>query len=321
MSQLGLAASALLIAVLASGCAGDAPAPAPTAEPRIAPVIDRDFPDPDLLRVDDTWYAYATNDATSNVQVATSTDLVEWQALPDAMPVLPDWVEPGDTWAPEVAQVGDGFVLYFTGHSRAADLQCIGVATASDPAGPFTAIGDGMLVCPTDEGGAIDATSFVESDGSRWLLFKNDGNCCRLDTWISAVPLTEDGLALAGEPTRLIHRDQDWEGDLIEAPTIVERDGTYVLLYSANAYNSLDYGIGYATAPALLGPWTKHEGPWISTDTFDFELVGPGGQDVVVDGDHEYLALHGWDDFLTRRALYLVPLEWNGATPSIVLPE
>ena len=321
MNQLGVAASGLVIAVLASGCAGAAPSPEPTAQPRIAPVIDRDFPDPDVLLVDGLWYAYATNDAESNVQVATSTDLIEWQALPDAMPVLPDWVEPGDTWAPEVTQVGDGFVLYFTAHSRTAERQCIGVATATDPGGPFTAIGDDMLVCPAEEGGAIDATTFVDDDGSRWLLYKNDGNCCRLDTWISAAPLSADGIALAGEPTRLIHRDQDWEGDLVEAPTLVQRDGTYVLFYSANAYNSLDYGIGYATAPELLGPWTKVEGPWVSTGTFDFELVGPGGQDVAVVDDREYLLLHGWDDFLTRRALYVVPLEWNGATPSIVLPE
>jgi beta-xylosidase len=318
MNQLALAASALAAALLV-GCAASTPSPSPepTEEPRIAPVIDRDFPDPDVLLVDGTWYAYATNDAENNVQVATSTDLLEWTALPDAMPVLPDWVEVGDTWAPDVAEVDGAFVLYFTAYSTSAFRQCIGVATATEPAGPFTAVGDDMLVCPSEEGGAIDASSFVDDDGSRWLLWKNDGNCCRLDTWISVAPLTADGLALAGAPTRLIMQDQPWEGDLIEAPTLLRRDGTYVLLYSANAYRSAEYGIGYATAPAITGPWTKHDGPWVTTETFDYELIGPGGQDVVTTDDGDVLAFHGWDDYLTRRAMYLVPLEWDGSTPSI----
>ena len=320
MKRLALVAASV-ITVLLTGCTAPAVAPEPTEEPGIVPVIDRDFPDPDVLLVDGTWFAYATNDAESNVQVATSTDLLEWTALPDAMPVLPDWVEVGDTWAPDVAEVGGGFVLYFTAYSKTAFRQCIGVATAIDPAGPFAALGDDMLVCPSEEGGAIDASTFVDDDGSRWLLWKNDGNCCRLDTWISVAPLTDDGLALAGEPTRLVMQDQPWEGDLIEAPTLVKRDGTYVLLYSANAYKSAEYAIGYATAPAITGPWVKHDGPWVTTETFDYELIGPGGQDVVVTDDGDYLAFHGWDDYLTRRAMYLVPLEWDGSTPSIVLPR
>ena len=204
MKRLALVAASV-ITVLLTGCTAPAPGAGAHEEPGIVPVIDRDFPDPDVLLVDGTWFAYATNDAESNVQVATSTDLLEWTALPDAMPVLPDWVEVGDTWAPDVAEVGGGFVLYFTAYSKTAFRQCIGVATATDPAGPFTAVGDDMLVCPSEEGGAIDASTFVDDDGSRWLLWKNDGNCCRLDTWISVAPLTDDGLALAGEPTRLDH--------------------------------------------------------------------------------------------------------------------
>ena len=319
-------ALALLVLVLVAGCAAPAPTPEADAGPALVPVIDRDFPDPDLLEVDGTWYAYATNDAESNVQVASSTDLRTWTALPDALPELPDWVEVGDTWAPEVTAIDGGYVLYFTAYSNVAFRQCIGVATAEHPAGPFTATpaadgGHGMLVCPGEEGGAIDASTFLDDDGTRYLLWKNDGNCCRLDTWISDAPLSADGLALAGEPIRLLKQDQPWEGDLVEAPTLLERGGSYVLLFSGNGYRSAEYAVGYATAPAIAGPWTKHDGPWVTTETFDYELIGPGGQDVVVTADGEYLAFHGWDDYLTRRAMYLVPLTWDGATPSIVLPD
>src|SRR5947207_2590990 len=113
------------LAVVLAACAAPAPEPESEQQPAFVPVIDRDFPDPDVLLVDGVWFAYATNDAQSNVQVATSTDLMEWTTLPDAMPVLPDWVLPGDTWAPEVTRIGESFVLYFTAHSKTAFRQCI----------------------------------------------------------------------------------------------------------------------------------------------------------------------------------------------------
>jgi len=40
------------------------------------PVYDRDFPDPFVLKVGDTYYAYATNGDGKQVQTLTSKDLV-----------------------------------------------------------------------------------------------------------------------------------------------------------------------------------------------------------------------------------------------------
>src|SRR3712207_8021969 len=44
----------------------------------VNPVIDQDFPDPDVLKVGDTYYAYATNTQIVNIQAAKSQDLVQW---------------------------------------------------------------------------------------------------------------------------------------------------------------------------------------------------------------------------------------------------
>ena len=46
-------------------------------------MLDENFPDPDVLQVGDTWYAYATQKASpnSNLQEATSKDLKTWQLL------------------------------------------------------------------------------------------------------------------------------------------------------------------------------------------------------------------------------------------------
>ena len=99
------------------------------------PVLRADFPDPGLLFAEGLYYAYATNGSGKNVQLARSADLVEWELLTDAMPSLPTWAKLGGSfvWAPEVIQIGEQYVLYYTARDKAADRQCIGVATSDKP--------------------------------------------------------------------------------------------------------------------------------------------------------------------------------------------
>ncbi|GIG28410.1 glycoside hydrolase family 43 protein [Cellulomonas marina] len=285
------------------------------------PVIADDFPDPDVLEVDGVYYAYGTNGNLRNIRAARSTDLVEWETLPDVLPSLPSWVIPGKTWAPEVTEVEPGrYALYFTATNFRPSLQCVGVAVASSPEGPFDVVGDAMLVCPPDEGGAIDASTFRTADGTLHLLWKNDGNCCGLDTWLQTAPLTPDGTALAGPAVKLLKQDQEWEGDLVEAPTVVERDGRLVMLYSANSYGGDQYAIGWASAPALEGPWTKAPEPLLTTDATDRAYIGPGGQDVVVGPDGEdLLVFHSWYDDVSYRGVNVLPLDWEAGEPVVRL--
>jgi arabinan endo-1,5-alpha-L-arabinosidase len=326
----GVAVAALL---LQSGCGGsdgdatgstDASSSPTGPEADGNPVLDEDFPDPDVLEVDGTYYAYATNGNSRNVQVATSTDLASWEVLnTDPLPELPSWVIPGKTWAPEVTEFGpQQFVMYTTTANFDPPLQCIAVATATSPEGPFEVVGDGMLVCPEDEGGAIDASTFTDEDGSRYLLWKNDGNCCGFDTWLSIAPLSEDGLALAGPSTRLVKQDQRWEGNLVEAPTLVQRDGAYVLMYSANDYGGDEYAIGYAAADSVTGPYTKGAQPLFTTDASDGRYIGPGGQDVVTAPDgKDRLVFHSWYGGIGYRAMNALELTWEDGLPVVSLSE
>ena len=323
---------ALATAALVTACAGGAAdegtaavsAPPSSAEPTAAevqnPVLGRNFPDPDVLEVGGVYYAYATNGNAQHVQLARSEDLVTWEVLrPGALPELPSWVIPGKTWAPEATEVAPGeYVLYPTTTNFRPTVQCIAAATASSPEGPFVVVGEEMLVCPEEEGGAIDAATFLDEDGTRYLLWKNDGNCCGLDTWLYIAPLAADGLGLAGMPTRLVKQDLAWEGVLIEAPTLVKRDGVYVLLYSANDYGGAEYAIGYATADSPLGPYTKSPEPLLSTEMTDGQFIGPGGQDVVPGPDgSDRLVFHSWYGGQTYRALNVLPLTWEDGEPVV----
>jgi arabinan endo-1,5-alpha-L-arabinosidase len=316
-------AGALVVVALAlSGCAADG-AQTETTDDAVSTddfAIDQDFPDPDVLATDGRYLAFATNGAGFNVQTAESSDLENWSVLAsDALPVLPDWALPGKTWAPDVSEFVPGqFVMYFTAASKNPGLQCIGVATSATPEGPFAAAGSAPIVCPDDEGGAIDPATFVDDDGTRYLVWKNDGNCCGLDTWLQLAELSADGTALVGDTTKLLMQDQTWEGNLIEAPTLVKRDGVYVLLYSANDYGGDAYATGYATAPSVRGPFTKGDGPLLTTELSDGRYLGPGGQDVVTAADgSDRLVFHSWDSLYIQRGLNVVPLAWSDGVPSI----
>jgi hypothetical protein len=46
----------------------------------------------------------------------------------------------------------------------------------------------------------------------------------------------------------------------IEGPWVTKHNGKYYLTYSANSYESQDYGVGYATADSLTGEWKKYAG-------------------------------------------------------------
>jgi beta-xylosidase len=290
--------------------------PAGDAPPR---VLDQNFPDPDVLKVGNTYYAYATqpSDNSMNLSVATSRNLTAWQvSSTDPLPKLPAWATAGRTWAPDVAAVGDTFVMYITARNTDPDLQCIGVAKASKPEGPFEPVGQKALICPVDQGGAIDAGSFVDTDGKRYLLWKNDGNCCGKDTWLYLQPMTPDGLRIAGPPKRLIKQTEGWEGNLVEAPTLVRRGSTYVLFYSANDYGGEKYATGYATAPKIDGPYKKGPEPLMTTD--EIGVIGPGGQDVVeLPGGKTRIVFHGWDAAIVSRGMYVADLTWDGNRPVV----
>ncbi|MFJ3488960.1 glycoside hydrolase family 43 protein [Leifsonia aquatica] len=314
-----LAAAGVALAAL-SGCSGGAQAPTASAaatEAARAFAIDQDFADPDVLVHDGTAYAFATNTPGFLVRSATSTNMRDWTVSEsDALEALPAWAQPGRTWAPEVAEVSPGaFVLYLTAQDAASGRQCIGTATSSAPGGPFTPASDSALVCPVEAGGAIDAATFRDDDGSLHLLWKTDGNCCDLDTWIETAPLSADGLSMTGPPVKLLKQDRAWEGALVEAPDLVKRDGVYVLFFSANDYGGDDYAIGTATGSSLTAPFTSQEKPFLTSASTLGAFHGPGGQNVVTFDGRDYLVFHSWDDAYAYRGMLVRPLTWDGATP------
>lgn len=301
------------------------------ADARIA----TDFPDPFVLTTRDAFFAFATGAAGRHIQVAISRDLSSWAALPDALPRLPVWAstEAGLTWAPTVLPRQAGYVLYYTTRDAASGFQCISRAKSMWPEGPYVDDSRQPFVCqvsgPSRLCGSIDPSPFVDARGHAYLLWKSDENssACRADSRIWSQRLSDDGLQLVGAPRALISRDAEWEGPLVEGPSMIAHAGAYYLFYSANWYESSRYAIGYATCVGPLGPCrkaTKH-GPLLGSDG---SALGPGGQEFFTGpSGATFMAYHAWSAPITRydaggaRQLHFARVTFPDARPSIERPS
>jgi beta-xylosidase len=334
----GSVAASASAATSASASSSGSAAASPGANEFANPVIADDFPDPFVLRDGDTYYAYATTDGAQHLQLARSKDLVTWEELDDPLPKIPLW-STGQTWAPEVAKTPAGYVLYYTAHDSevtrpdSAGSQCITLATSDKPEGPFVDNSKGPLVCQGDLGGSIDATEFTDRDGTRYLIWKNDGNCCGMPTRFYVQRLSADGLKLSGKPVEMgVTNDQPWEGGVIEAPTLLLRDGTYYLFYSANNYDSEFYAIGYATSKKLTGPYTDAKENPIVASAWDKPITsqarGPGHQSIFADAQGDlWMAFHAFDDDAVGysnggvRSMWIAPLTFDAGKPVVTLKD
>ncbi|MFL5308038.1 MAG: glycoside hydrolase family 43 protein [Polyangia bacterium] len=298
--------------------------------------FDADFADPYVLPAAGGYFAFATGARGWHVQVARSRDLVDWTALGDALPELPAWTHDtgGLTWAPAVLPRRGGYVLYYTTRDAASGYQCISRALGFRPDGPYVDVSTRPLVCQTGEAaqmcGSIDPSPFVDHDGTPYLLWKSDENSlgCRAAPRLWSQRLTDDGLDLVGQPTALLARDQPWEGDVVEGPSMVMRDGRYYLFYSANWYASSSYAIGYATCAGPTGACVK------ATVTAPFlggggAALGPGGQELFTGTDGRlWMAYHAWSAPRTdygqggARSLRLARVDFapDGSPETFALP-
>jgi hypothetical protein len=268
--------------------------------------------------VGDTFHAYSTNTEDANVPLIVVENSPVARYVGDVLPTLPEWSEPGFVWAPAVLATEQEYVLYYTTRITGTETQCISSATAPSPTGPFADDSDGPMVCQEDLGGSIDPSIVTDRAGTNWLLFKNDGNCCGIPTSLWSQQLAPDGASVLGHPTHLLDARGGWEGELIEAPSMLVTADDYLLFYSANAWDSEDYAIGWARCEAVSGPCRREsEDPWMDSTAF---ARGPGGQEFFSALGDIWMVYHGWqrgelDSPGSQRRLYVDVVEVDNREP------
>jgi hypothetical protein len=150
----------------------------PLLTENVHPRIFAGYGDPAVLQADGGYYLVATsNDAPDSFPLLFSEDLLHWRHLGFVFSQDgegPPWalrgVRKGDFWAPEMARVGDEYWLVYTARDLSHVLG-VGLAKSSSPQGPWTDNGKPLLT-----GGMIDGHVFVDDDGAKYLLWKEDRN-------------------------------------------------------------------------------------------------------------------------------------------------
>lgn len=267
----------LLLSVAISSCKeakGTDDLSATTSDTSVAKVP---LGDPFIMLWEDTYYAYGTQSA-DGIVVYESDDLINWRVPDGAAGGLALHKEDvwGDRWfwAPEVYHVNGKFYMYFSADEH------ICVATSDSPLGPFRQKVKQPMIA--DEK-CIDNTLFIDDNGKPYLFFDrfNDG----LNIW--SAELEDDLITIRKETMKkCIHVSQPWEEvwpRVNEGSFVTRHNGLYYMTYSANSYESQSYGIGFATAESIDGPWTKYENNPIFQKPGD--LVGVGHSAMFKDKD------------------------------------
>lgn len=265
--------------------------------------------DPFILRYRDRYYLYGTS-AGDGFKCWTSRNLVDWQPVGYAWRKSADSWGKKDFWAPEVIRYRDKFYMIYscTGADKKGYRLCL--ADSNKPEGPFA-----DLHAPLFDIGwsCIDGHIFMDDDGTPYLFFDKVGVVG--EPWakpstgymygiIYAAKLKEDLSGLLGEALLCAQADQQWEDPnsmnsrCNEGAFVLRHAGTYYMTYSAGHYADPNYGIGYATASAPLGPWTKNAANPLVQKAAAAGVSGPGHNSITTspDGNELFMVYHAHAD-------------------------
>lgn len=312
------------------------------SNPVSAPAADT-FADPAVVKgKDGFWYAFGTSDPLKAgetdlrlLPILRSRNLVDWTYQGDAFTTRPSWATPtAGVWAPDIRYTAGRYVLYYTVTDTTlnpGDDSAIGVATAPSPLGPWTDSGAPLVAPrPADGGGFLwtfDPAQLVDARGNLWLYYGSYFG------GIHTVPLSRDGLSVAGTPTQ-VTIDNRYEGAYV-----VRRNGWYYLFGSAAnccAGPTTGYSVFAGRSRTPTGPFVDRDGVSLLTSRVGGtpviqpngnRWVGTGHNAVVTDDrGRDWFVYHAIDrnapylngtDGINRRPMLIDPLTWNGGWPSV----
>lgn len=220
----------------------------------------------------------------------------------------------GHAWAPSIEKVGDKYYFYYVAAIKPeymdkyaalvdtldengnpvldedgnavqhyVDDKAIGVAYASSPTGPYTALEE-PIVYPKmvqdafDEGATIpsviDPSIFIDDDGTPYMTFGN---------WVPCiVKLSNDMLRADTSTLKEVSGIPNgwWSTDgFMESLVIFKKNGKYYFTWSVDGTASEDYRVCYATA-SKIGYRVSYQGTLLKKDTSK-GIYGTGHQSIL----------------------------------------
>ena len=221
------------------------------------PVIPGYFADPDIIysQKNKRFYLYPTTDGVTDwngsvFHTFSSENLVDWKDEGVILDLGPDvsWAD-RRAWAPCIIEKKVGneyrYFYYFCGEQK------IGVAVASDPAGPFKDSGQ-PLVDYRPEGARggqqIDPDVFHDpKSGKDYFYWGNN--------YLAVAELNRDMVSIKKSSIQVITPDPTFR----EGVHVFYRKGIYYFIWSEDDTRSPNYRLRYAVSKSPMGPLTIPE--------------------------------------------------------------
>ncbi len=221
------------------------------------PVIPGYFADPDIIysQKNKRFYLYPTTDGVTDwngsvFHTFSSGNLVDWKDEGVILDLGPDvsWAN-RRAWAPCIIEKKVRneyrYFYYFCGEQK------IGVAVASDPAGPFKDSGRPMidkLPAGVRWGQQIDPAVFRDPKSGKYYLYWGNN-------YLAVAELSDDMLSIKEDTIKIMTPDKTFR----EGITVFFRKGRYYFLWSEDDTRSPNYRVRYAVSKSPTGPLTIPE--------------------------------------------------------------
>jgi beta-xylosidase len=281
------------------------------------PILYADYSDPDVIRVDKSYYLVASSFHFSpGIPVLKSEDLVHWRIIGHVLPKLPfapqyDLPGPfqltdatskpttgtryaGGVWAPAIRFHNGLFYVYWPTPDEGVFM-----ATAKSPAGPWSKPVQ-LLKGP----GYEDPCPFWDDDGKAYLIHGRVGAGPLVLYRMSADGrrLLDDGIVIANDKVNL---------PVLEGPKLYKRDGWYYIFAPIGGVEKGQEAVGRARN--IRGPYDWR----IALAQGGTKIEGPhqGGYVETPSGQGWFLHFNSTGAF--GRIDWLEPVQWRDDWPVI----
>jgi beta-xylosidase len=260
------------------------------------PVLNADFSDPDVIRVDDKYYMVASDFHFMGMQVLESQDLVNWQIVSQIYDRLdlPGWDANqhygGGSWAPAIRHHNGLFYVYFCTPDEGLFM-----ATAPDARGPWS-----PLHCVKAVPKWEDPCPFWDDDGQAYLGRSQYGAGP-----IIIHKMTADGKQLLDDGVTV------YTGPVAEGTKMMKRDGYYYLIIPEGGVCC-----GWQTvlrSRNIYGPYEKR----VVLEQGSTNVNGPHQGALVEATDSTWWFFHFQETHPAGRVVHLQPARWKDGWPLI----
>ncbi|MDR2146523.1 MAG: family 43 glycosylhydrolase [Tannerella sp.] len=283
------------------------------------PVIRQNVPDPTVIRVDDYFYVYGTENARMHIPIYRSLNLTDWEPAGAAFTdeTRPDFEPKGGLWAPDINYINGKYVLYYSMSVWGGEWTCgVGVAVADRPEGPFTDLGMLFRSNTINVQNSIDP-NYVEDSGKKYLFWGSFHG-------IYGIELTGDGLNLKEGSEKRQVAGTAYEG------TYIHKRGKYYYLFASVGSCCKGLKSTYTTVVGrsenLWGPYVDKQGRPMMENHHEilirkndaFVGVGHNSEIVQDNAGNDWIFYHGFCvDAPRGRKLFLDKIVWMDDWPAI----